>query len=107
MTAIDIRTKIATDNRWLVRAILALYERQTEDEQRAESTDHRNDKGFNAADAPIMSSFAKQILDWRRSDDRTYASPLSPRQLAVARRKLPKYAGQLARIAAERAAVAV
>ena len=72
------------------RGLLAIYARQTADEQAAESTSHLNGIGFNGVDAPILSSFAKQLRarNW-----------LSEKQLTLARRKMTKYAGQLARIA--------
>jgi hypothetical protein len=67
-------------------ALTALYARQTGDEQTAGATTHLNGAGFNATDSAFASSLARQI-ETRRT--------LSARQLAAARRLLPKYARQL------------
>lgn len=66
--------------------ILYLYSKQTDTEQSSSVTVESNGKGFNAVDAPIMSSFSKQILAGRG---------LSEKQLATARLILPKYSKQL------------
>lgn len=94
MTANEIRNKLNTNDRWLTRGILAIYAKQTADEQTNGHTKHHNKQGFNANDAPILSFLARQVLAGRT---------LSPVQLRVARRRMPKYAAQLARIAQERA----
>ncbi len=85
-----VRDKLATDNEWLVRGMMAIYARQTADEQRAEDTKYLNGVGFNSADSTILTSFAKQ---W------TARRWLSDKQMGIAKRKMAKYAGQLARIA--------
>ena len=101
-----IREKLVSDDRWLVRGILAIYARQTSDERSNQTTVYQNGIGFNGRDAAILSSFAKQILAWEATpvEDRRYSFPLSTHvkgQLPLARRMMLKYAGQLARIAAE------
>lgn len=88
----EISAKLQTSDAWVVRAVIAIYERQTEDEQVSMTTNHHNSVGFNGVDAEIMSSFAQQAK--RRGS-------LSPKQLVIARRKIMKYAGQLAAIANE------
>lgn len=77
------------------RAVYALYERQTRDEQDAGVTVHHNKVGFSGCDAEILSSFARF---WKKTGF------LTPKQVALARKKLPKYRKQLAAIAAEKAA---
>ena len=73
-----------------VKALLYLFDRQTDDEQNTESTNHHNRMGFTGTDAQLLSSFAKQVIQkaW-----------LSPRQMQVLRTKINKYAGQMARVA--------
>jgi len=90
-----IRTKVSSDPRWAQRAILALYERQTIDEQNSGFTVYKNGMGFSGYDAEILTSFAKQIGNGRT---------LTTKQLAVAYRRLPRYAKQLALVAEERQA---
>lgn len=84
--------KLLTDNRWLARGIIAIYAKQTYEEQNAEATLKNNGVGFNSIDAYILSSFAKQL-----SQGRT----LSQKQITIARKKMPKYASQLLTIAKE------
>jgi hypothetical protein len=99
MNAADIRAKLETSDKWLIRGILVIYERQTAAEKESEETVENNGIGFNGFDAQKLSSFAEQILAWQRGES-TYRNPLSGPQLAAARRKMLKYAGQLAKIAA-------
>jgi hypothetical protein len=101
MDAAIIREKLETSDKWLFRAVVAIYERQTADEQAAEETRENNGIGFSGVDAAILSSFAKQIMEWNRGES-TYRTPLSERQTTLARKKMKKYAGQLSRIAAAR-----
>ena len=53
-TADEIRSKMATDQRWLERGVTAIFEYQTRHEQDREQTELHNDVGFNAADARVM-----------------------------------------------------
>jgi hypothetical protein len=89
-----VRNKIATDNKWLFRAIEVIFSRQTADEQATDTTRHENGIGFNGVDAEIMSSFARQIIRWKRGEVK-YNCPLSPKQLTIAKKKMPKYASQI------------
>ena len=65
-----IADKIATDDRWLERAILALYKKQTRDEQSIEAALVHNREGFSAAHAKTLSYNAKWILSGRHLDGR-------------------------------------
>lgn len=60
-TADTIRALLAADPRAVERAILALYARQTADEQETEATRHDNGAGFNAADARRLSFIATRL----------------------------------------------
>ncbi len=90
---------------WPVRAMMAIYDRQTVLEQNAETTSEDNGVGFNGLDAGILSSFAKQVARWDGTPEsqRRFPVPLSEKQLAIARKKMAKYASQLARIARAKA----
>lgn len=72
------------------KAVYALFLRQTADEQFTGRTKNLNGRGFNGRDAKILTSFAKF---WRRTGF------LTPKQLVVARNRLPKYRRQLTEIA--------
>jgi hypothetical protein len=86
----EIKEKLKTDDRWLIRALLAIYNKQTEDEQANDMTAHYNNVGFNGLDAEWLSKMA------RFYKDRGF---LSPKQLMHVRKKMLKYSGQLAKIA--------
>ena len=86
----QIKEMLATRDIAVAKGVLAIYAYQTAVEQAAESTNQDNGVGFNGADAPILSSFAKQLQAGRT---------LSVKQLAIARRRILKYAGQLCKIA--------
>lgn len=86
----EIKNLVQTNDKVLYGALRKLYAEQTSDEQAAGTTKHYNGVGFNGADAKIMSSFAEFL---KRTGF------LTPKQKAVARRKLVKYNKQLTRLA--------
>ena len=90
----DIKVRLMTDQRWIEKAILTLFDRQTRDEQRAERAIVHNGVGFTGPDSRMMTYYA----NWLRS-----GKHLSGRHLEAARTRIQKYAGQLARIANEKA----
>lgn len=89
-TAEFIREKMDTDDKWLVRGLIAIYKKQTAQEKAIRETREKNGVGFNGVDGQIMSSIAEFYMN------RQY---ITPKQTVVVRRKMRKYAGQLARIA--------
>lgn len=86
----EIANNVQNNYEWTKRAILALYERQTIDEQISQHTNHDNNRGYNKTDARFMSSLA----EWIKSN-----RSLTSKQLFVARKKLEKYHAQLTDIA--------
>lgn len=95
ITKVEIAEKLRTDNRWLERGILAIYKYQTEYEKNRGTTIEDNGVGFNGCDGEFLSSLAI----WMGKSYNPEGSRLTPKQAAVARRKMIKYAGQLERIA--------
>lgn len=85
-TSDRIRTLLASNPLAVERALMVLYREQTADEQQARHTRECNSRGFNAADAPTLSRLAELVRA---------GHTLHPGQIAVARRRLSKYAGQL------------
>jgi hypothetical protein len=77
---------LRTDARWAQRGLLAIYKNQTADEQRAANVTHDNGMGFRCMDSIILTSFANQL--------QTRGS-LSPKQMNVVFKLMPKYARQL------------
>jgi hypothetical protein len=86
----EIKEKLKSDDNWLIRGLLAIYDRQTEEEQSSHATQVHNGIGFNAYDAEFLTNSAK-----------FYQSKgfLSDRHLRAVRRAMIKYSAQLSRIA--------
>jgi hypothetical protein len=82
-----VREKLGTDINWMRRALVVITEKnQTSDEQAPGDTRWANGIGWNGVDAKILTSFAGQVKKgWKLSD----------KQVAVAQKKLPKYAKQV------------
>jgi hypothetical protein len=89
-----IKERLISDQRWLERGIVAIMNFQTAREIRAEQTIEDNGVGFNGVDGKFLTSLGK----WIEKSNRPLGQRLSVKQAAVARRKMPKYAGQLYRI---------
>jgi hypothetical protein len=101
-----IKSKMAQTNAegdaWVVRGMLAILQYQTAEEKTYGQTVEDNGVGFNGVDAEILTSFcdqASRVLAERQNDPLRYTRCLSPKQMEIARKKMLKYAGQLARIA--------
>lgn len=91
-----IKRQLVENDRWILRACVLVYKYQTAEEQAYDSTIADNGVGFSGSDAEILSSFAKQILAFVPNGH--WRSPMSPKQMAILRRKMPKYARQILRI---------
>lgn len=86
----EIHHMIETDDKWLYRGLLAIYDKQTEDEKAHDLTHHENSVGFNGPDSNIMSRFAKSLKKYGH---------LYAQDKAECRKRLLKYCKQLAKIA--------
>lgn len=95
ITETEIRTKLATDQKWLERAVIVIYSRQTATEQSSRTTINDNGIGFSASDANVMSYCATWI---------NKGNHLSGKFLDRARKIMPKYSKQLLKIAQAREA---
>ena len=70
------------------RAIIRLFELQTADEQRCAQANHNNGVGFNKADSPAGTAFARYLLGFNYRNQRAY-EPKSlnhPHALQIAQR---------------------
>ena len=90
LTKSYIKEMIMNDRSWTERAVVAIYERQTADEKQDGETRHNNKVGFSGPDAYILSEFARWLVSGKH---------LSQKQLALAQKRIGKYAGQLLLIA--------
>jgi len=77
---------IATNHTMVGRSLVKLLARQTADEVATKTTRYHNGVGFSGPDATILTSFAQQFAQ---------KGYLSNKQLALARKRLPKYHRQL------------
>lgn len=91
-TKAEIREKLGTSVQWAMRGAKVLYQRQTQTEQAMGITIDRNRQGFSGWDAAILTDFV-QLVERGHS--------LSQKQVAVLLRRMPKYAGQLWKVAYE------
>ena len=91
----QVQHLLQNDIRWLTRGIVAIYERQTQDEQKQDTVKYHNRKGYKPQDAKFLSSLAKWIIAGR---------PLTEKQTYVAKKKMTKYAGQILTCIKEKAA---
>jgi len=80
-----IKERISTSDKAVKAALLRIWNWQTEDEKHTHST-NQTGVGFNGVDAEILTSFAEQLSkkNW-----------LSPKQIAIARKRLMKYSNQI------------
>jgi len=80
------KSRLSTDANWAVRGMLRIYSYQTPDEQATLATRNLNNMGFSGCDAEILSSFSEQVQRGRT---------LSPKQLSIVFKKMPRYWKQL------------
>lgn len=81
-----LKTQLSTNQVWAKQALIRIFEFQTQEEQENETTHDLNGIGFTGVDGEILSSFAKQFI--RKNF-------LSPKQMAILMRKMPKYWNQI------------
>lgn len=87
-----LKTKLGSDPRWAKHALLKIFEFQTAEEKSAEHTRENNGIGFTGVDGEILTSFAKQL------ERKGY---LSPKQMNLLFKKIPKYWKQILSISDE------
>lgn len=94
MNKTQVIALLMSNDRAVEKAIVALYHRQTVDEQHTSSTVHPNGRGFNAFHAERGTYWAKWVISGRR---------LTGRHLVGAREMACYYARQLAELSVTRA----
>lgn len=98
-----IKNLLDTNDLAVERAVVAIYDRQTQDEKRDSDTKHDNERGFRSNHASTMSFYARIILKgWKQSGkNRTYLNSV---KLAKARAWMMQYHRQLCEVANAREA---
>ena len=87
-----IQHLLMTNDRAVERALIQIYHRQTQDEQKCSATTEHNSVGFTGFDGELLSSIAANCIKFNQ---------LTPRQLEVVRPKMMKYWKQLLEIASK------
>lgn len=87
-----VKKQLATNKVWAEKALLKIFDFQTRDEQRWETTRDWNKVGFTGVDGEILTSFAKQL------QSRGF---LTPKQMNIVYKKMPKYWMQIIKISDE------
>lgn len=81
-----IKANLAESDKWVQRAILAIYARQTESEKHSSDTEVWNNIGFSSCHANFMSSLAQRL---------NLKLNLSEKQMVIGRKIISKYSRQL------------
>jgi hypothetical protein len=104
LTKEQIFKGLETNDKWVERALLVVFENQTSLEQSTERTRDNNGIGFTAYDAEFYTSLAKSLKKYGR---------LTPRQLTCLRKKnkwgvpaIGKYWRQIQEASAKKVAAA-
>lgn len=91
-TEAKIKDLLETNDKAVMRALVAIYRRQTDEERQTGETRASNGVGFSAFDGKFCSELALQVINGRG---------LSRGQLAAARRIMKRYHRQLIEVAKE------
>ncbi len=102
VTKADIIKLLVENDKAIMRAVFVINQRQTLDEQNSENTIHSNGIGFTGADARMGTSMAKFFAARGYMTEKQLNYWKKPNVNGIPR--ICKYAGQLAEIAAEKAA---
>lgn len=89
-TEAEIKENLRKYDKWVERAIVAIYNQQTESEKRVKGTNRHNGVGFNKVDAGFLSDLAESYKEY---------GGLTEAQIDAGRDAILKYSGQLAMIA--------
>ena len=97
-----VKEKLATDDRWIARGIIALFAQQTPREKKSKAAIKNNGRGFSSYDAETLTKIAKILVNSEaQTECRTLKRPfelskyLSNNLQKEARWRMPKYAKQL------------
>ncbi len=84
-----MKKKLSSDRKWAIRALICIYNNQTNEEQIKRKTKYINSIGFNSSDACILTELSKFYLE------RNF---LTDKQLNIVYKRIPKYWNQLWKI---------
>ncbi len=90
-----IEKLLKENDRAVEKGLVAIYRRQTSEEQNSKTTIHRNGMGFSGAHASYGTYLAKWVLSGKR---------LNGKHLEKGRAMILHYAGQLLEVASQKEA---
>jgi hypothetical protein len=92
-----ISERMREDRAFTLSMLMEMSMRQTAEESSAGQASAENGVGWGKVDAPLMTSFVQQVLQWGGTPPakRRYKSPLSEKQLTIVRNRLAKYSRQI------------
>ena len=82
----QIKENLKSNPKWIERALVVLFERQTHEEKNCGNTITLNGVGFNSSDSRYLSYCAKWVMG---------GNHLNQKHLEKCGGKLPKYWGQI------------
>jgi hypothetical protein len=91
--------RIASDNLFLERALILMWQRQTATEQISKNTHHTNSRGFNKPDGGKRGLGG--IAAWVTNGKAPLGKRMNDQMREKARKRLTKYVGQLVEIVEE------
>lgn len=97
ISKVEIVNLLKTNDRAVVRALVVLNERQTNDEQSSEHTKYQNGRGFRPCHARMGTSMAKFYQKFKRLSDKQIAYWRMP--MRDGKMRIEIYAGQLLEVA--------
>ena len=86
----DIKDLMNRNDAAVLIGMIRIYQLQTDEEKFSKDTYYNNNVGFSGFDGKIMTSIAGNFLQY---------GTLSERQYEIVKKKMLRYAGQLAKIA--------
>jgi len=89
----EIQTNLRTNQKWIERTLVVLYQRQTTDEQTTGQTRVFNNVGFNGPDSRYLSYCSRWILR---------GNHLNQKHLEKCGSRLPKYWRQIQELIKEK-----
>lgn len=98
-----IKDKLSTNDMWILKGLITIFDNQTADEQRQKTVRCDNGIGFTRGDADFMCSIAKGLIErgireaFELRQRLSVDTILSQKQAFLLRKRIVKYAGQLAK----------
>lgn len=111
ITKESIREQMVNNPRWMLIGLITIYKHQTATERQSRHTSESNGVGFNGPDSKVLSLIAGYLLSKhseasiRMDKNATIEKYLDkPWAREAVMKRMPKYAGQLAKLANEKLA---